>query len=246
MENPTDSKKDRAEAKESSKPKKHRGPKEFGALAIVSEQELKARRRSPEKPAATEHVGKAALLAEAKPARSIKPAPETGGSSGKNVETVARAELLGLSEKVVIDGSSLRQIYETHLVGEHGLRRLMAEYIRGGDLKKALRREIVERQIDFERDPAVRDMTIPTQLSAGSDSGGVNDSGKAALAKLLKRTDLAIENENEETAFFKARAIYEASQLQQHKQRRQVIDITVAAVILILLTLIIALYMGRS
>jgi hypothetical protein len=246
MENSTDSKKGSADNKESNKPKKHRAPKEFGALAIVSEQELKAG-RSLEKPAPTGHVGKAALLAEAKPARRAKPAPEAvDGTAGKNVETVARAELLRLSEHVIIDGSSLRQIYETHLVGEHGLRRLMAEHIRGGDLKKVLRREIVERQIDFERDPAVRDMTIPAQLDAGSNSSAVNDSGKAALAKLLKQTDLAIEGRSEETAFFKARAIYEANQLQQHRQRRRIIDITVAALIFLLLVLVFALYMGRA
>ena len=62
----------------------------------------------------------------------------------------------------MIDGSSLRQIYETRLVGERGLRRLVAEHLRGGDLKRAFRREITEREIDFERDPAMRDSTFRT------------------------------------------------------------------------------------
>ena len=242
MENSTDSKKDSSDDKESGRPKKHRAPEDLGALAIVSGQEIKADRRPPEKPLATGHVGAAALLAEAKPARSGKPQAEAA-IAGQNVETIPRAVLLTLSEQVIIDGSSLRQIYETHLVGEQGLRRLMAEHIHGGDLKKALRREIVERQIDFERDPAVRDVTMPIQLSASS---GSTDNGKEALEKLLKQTDLAMETRSEETAFFKARAIYEASQLQQHKRQRRAIDISVAVLILILLALVVALYMGRS
>src|SRR5581483_10545439 len=61
-----------------------------------------------------------------------------------NIETMNRAELLSLSETITIDGSSLRQIFETKLIGENGLRRLIREFALGGDLKSILRHEILE------------------------------------------------------------------------------------------------------
>jgi hypothetical protein len=223
--------------------KETRKPEDLGALAMISERvaELSARF---EKPAASGHVGAAALLAEAKPGNASETSRESKAETkAVNVETMSRAELLSLSEKAMIDGSSLRQIYETHLIGEHGLRRLVAEYLRDGDLKKALRREIIERQIDFERDPAIRDIAVyPNPLSTSTTT----DNGRAALDKLLKRTDLSADTRSEEAAFFKARALYEANELLQHKQRRRVADISVAAVITILLALLLVLYMSRS
>jgi hypothetical protein len=102
------------------------------------------------------------------PAEAVKPTKEeskvasdkgAGPAMEKPLSSLSRAELLNLSEQIQVDGSSLRQIYETHLVGERGLRRLVAEHLQGGDIKKALRQEIVEREIDFERDPVLRDRT---------------------------------------------------------------------------------------
>jgi hypothetical protein len=158
----------------------------------------------------------------------------------KRVETLSRTELLNLSEEIVVDGSSLRQIYETHLIGEHGLRRLVGEHFRGGDLKKALRREIIEREIDFERDPAVRDM-VPDQ-AASSSGGGAN----TALNQLLEKATASVNDDAEEVAFFKARARYEASQLQQHKKQRQLIDFVIAIALIILVALVIAMYLSRN
>ena len=86
---------------------------------------------------------------------------QNASSTGKRIDTLSRAELMDLSEKVIIDGSNLRQIYETHLIGERGLRRLVAEHMHGGDLRKALRQEVLEREMDFERDPALRDLAPP-------------------------------------------------------------------------------------
>jgi hypothetical protein len=214
------------EDEESSKSKRRRsgiiGPLVSGSKAA---ERLTADKQAPE------HIGHMAIITEAKP---------TGRATEKRVETLSRAELLELSETVIIDGSSLRQIYETHLVGERGLRRLLAEHMHGGDLKEALHREIIEREIDFERDPGLRDMApiqIPDDVST--------DKGKAALEKLLEQADLASEDKSEEAAFFKARAIYESSQLHQHKQQRRILDASLAIVITILLILVITLLIRR-
>lgn len=214
-----------SEDEESSKSKRRRS----GIIAPLVAESKNAERLSAGKQA-PEHIGHMAITTEAKPA----------SVAGKRIETLSRAELLDLSEKVIIDGSSLRQIYETHLVGERGLRRLLAEHLHGGDLKKALRREIIEREIDFERDPGLRDMA-PIQMP---DNAGT-DRGKAALEKLLEQADIASDDKGEEAAFFKARAIYESSQLQQHKQQRRILDISLAIIIASLLLLVVVLYIMR-
>jgi hypothetical protein len=231
------------EDEESSKSKRRRS----GIIApLVTEPKI-AERLATEKQA-PEHIGHMAITTEAKPTgratRTTVERPDqpsrAASTTEKRVETLSRAELLELSEKVIIDGSSLRQIYETHLIGERGLRRLLDEHLHGGDLKKALRREIIEREIDFERDPGLRDMA-PVQIPSANNPS----QGKAALEKLLERADIVNDDQGEEAAFFKARATYEASQLQQHKQQRRLADISVAVIIIALLALVITLYMMR-
>lgn len=198
------------------------------------------------------HTGKSALEAARRSAkalersveRSLRPMPD------KRVETLSRAELLNLSEQVTVDGSSLRQIYETHLVGERGLRRLIDAHLHGEDLKKALRLEIMEREIDFERDPAMRDMA-PSTAPAISQDGATTSTTKATktsqavLNKMLEQAATEIQDSNEEAAFFKARALYEAQQLQQHKQQRRWIDVSLAFAIAILVVLVIVLLNRR-
>jgi hypothetical protein len=205
----------------------------------------------------SEHLGHMLMAVEAIPAAAAAEhtiatakAPEVPAqkaelsspnpAAGKRIDTLGRSELLSLSEKVIVDGSSLRQIYETSLVGEQGLRRLVAEHMRGGDLNKALRREIVEREIDFERDPVMRDMAV-RQLPGG---GGV--ASNDTLHQLLQKATISLDDNGEEAAFFKARANYEANQLIQHKKRRRTIDISLIAAIIVLLAAIIALYLSHK
>lgn len=188
------------------------------------------------------HTGKSAVEAVRRSAKNLERSAEHSlrPGSDKRTETLNRAELLSLSEQIVVDGSSLRQIYETHLVGEHGLRRLIDEHLHGGDLRKALRREIIEREIDFERDPAIRDMPLYSAPSISQNST-TNKANQAALNKLLDQAAANIQDSNEEAAFFKARALYEAQQLRQHQQQRRLVDIgmTVAIAILVLLVIIL-------
>lgn len=155
----------------------------------------------------------------------------------RKLETLNRTELLSISEKIIIDGSSLRQIFETHLIGERGLRRIIREHLRGGDLKKALQMEIVEREIDFERDPVVRDVKADSTIS--SNDGGAAPSGNN-LNNLVQKASAQI-NANEEEAFIRARAAYEADQVDQIQKTRRVIDISFVVVISSLIVIVIYL-----
>jgi len=195
-----------------------RQPEALGIVAVEKGQN----QRKPER------IGHVLVSAEPEPKRVKQ----------QRVENLNRNQLLALSEKIKIDGSSLRQIYETHLIGERGLRHLVAEYMHDGDLKQALRQEIVDRERDFERDPALR--------HADDDDTDLMDLPKSSLEELLAKAELSSEQRGEETAFFKARARFEAEELQQHKQRRQLIDTSLAVIIGVLLLLVIILFLSRS
>lgn len=131
-----------------------------------------------------------AASAAAGPERLIaapKPTRQESLTAKKRAETMSRGELMELSAKVQVDGSSLRQIYETQLVGEKGLRRLVAEHLRGGNVARAMRKELMEHEIDFERDPILRDR--------GKGNGGAkanaSGAGKTALSGLLKQVGMS-------------------------------------------------------
>jgi hypothetical protein len=185
------------------------------------------------------HVLVEAQATQAGPNTLAEKVPETRHleriTVDKSVNTMSRAELLQLSEKIYVEGSSLRQIYETHLVGEKGLRRLAGEYLRGGDVKKRLRQEIVEREIDFERDPVLRD-----KLAVASASGGGNN-----LQGLLQKASSALPADSEEAAFYKARAAFEADEYTRQKNKRRVIDISFVTVIAVLAAIVAVLVIMR-
>lgn len=194
---------------------------------------------------AREQIGHMLVTAEALPKQARKeaaPKPESSAEkpqvTEKHIATLNRAELLKVSEKIIVDGASLRQIYETKLVGEKGLRRLVQEHLKGGDIKKALRREIVEREIDFERDPFLRDR--------GHDPAGPTGGGKqATLHELLKNVTVPGQIDEEEVAFLKARSAFEAKVREDEKKRRKVMDAGLISTILVLLILILALVMAH-
>lgn len=104
--------------------------------------------------------------AEAPPAQHIK-----------HVERMTQQELLVASEKVIIEGASLRAMYESHQITEPGLRHILTEFMSGGDIKKALTQELAVKQTAYERDPYLRD-----RLSAGYAQGGGAGAASAAGA----------------------------------------------------------------
>ncbi len=89
-------------------------------------------------------------------------------AAGISAHTMNHSELLGLASEIEVEDSNLRSIFEGHLIGERGLRRVVAEYLRGGDFMKALKRELLEKEKDFERDPKLRDqgLTMPVAVQS--------------------------------------------------------------------------------
>ena len=138
----------------------------------------KETRLGMEKPVRAERLGHMIVAAEAPKAaersRVERPNNIREAFRAEEVKTMQRAELLELSEKIIIEGASLRKIYESRLIGEKQLRHLISEYLQGKDIRKALRQEMVEHEIDFERDPILRDR-VRSHLSTNQSGGGLGD-----------------------------------------------------------------------
>lgn len=75
----------------------------------------------------------------------------------KPVAVMSKDELSKVAQNIKIDGTSLKQVFDSHLISEKGLRRIVSTFLRGGNIKRALNREILQRQVDFEKDPILRD-----------------------------------------------------------------------------------------
>lgn len=238
-------------------------------LAAARESEpIHARQRAPEahqlhgSTKAPEHIGSMLMAAESAAAviaghkRVEQAAPEQRTQTKREslqsaqkeidvppqstrVETLDRVELLELSEKIIVDGNSLRQIYETHLIGERGLRRLVAEHLRGGDVRKALKREVVEREIDFERDPAMRDKAV-----SAVSGGGAIQATPQTLDEMIQRAASKVDG-SEETMFYKAKADYQQQQHDQALKQRRMLDIGIMTAISLLLGTVIFIIISR-
>ena len=186
-----------------------------------------------EKPVRAELLGKAVIGTESP--EVVR--PELRNIAPEHVKDMGRNELLLLSEKVIVEGASLRQIYEQHLIGERGLRHLVAEYLQGKDIRKDLRNEMVEREIDFERDPILRDAAYH-----GSDGGGT---ASTSLQQLLEKVGASTVADDPLISVAKLQAAAKEEAAVRKKHRRQLVDTAMVTVIVILATIVTFLLLER-
>jgi hypothetical protein len=189
-----------------------------------------------------EHLGHVIIEKESHETKAESSKDKRPNISTTKVDTMSRSELLKLSASIEVDGSDLRQIYETKLIGENGLRRLVKEYLGGGDLKKVLREEILEREMDFERDPDLRDMAIPK----GGSSAPASSSRTSSFDELIKKAEESISVSNEEAAFYKAKADFEIKQINNQHSRSKKIDYIMSVSIGLLIVAVIIIFITRG
>jgi|GEM_PF-7117514 len=79
-------------------------------------------------------------------------------------------DVLAYAEHIVVDGVSLRAMFESKQINETALRRLTEEYLRGGDVKQALQQELLLKEMAFERDPQLRDRLAASYASVDAAS----------------------------------------------------------------------------
>jgi len=80
---------------------------------------------------------------------------------------MSREELLEASEKIVVGATTLRQVFETHLISERGLRQAVDEYRHGGDIRRVLAEELLIKELGYELDPQLRDRRPSVMLAEG-------------------------------------------------------------------------------
>ena len=182
---------------------------------------------------APERIGKVLVKAEAE---KSKPRIEmaTLKPIDRHIETISRADLLDLSSKTLVDGSTLRKVYETSLITENGLRRVLIEHLRGGDIKRALKRELVEREKDFERDPNIRDKSYELQSSSKQ------------VTKLNLNLEIDnVEQPNQLNKIMNTQININPKNLTKKKVKVSWFDIVLLIFIGVLLTMVLTLVMNR-
>jgi len=174
--------------------------------------------------------------------RPKAPKPELKKSkeiAGLSAHTMDIQELLQVASEIPSGESTLKTVYEDHLIGEKGLRRVVAEYLRGENHQKALSRELVEREKDFERDPYLRDQasTIPVVPQT------VN------LDRLLKKTGIDFNEPQPMMTRSKVKGSSLPGLIEQlnkpSKKPRRIFDIALISTLLLMATVIILLIIYR-
>ncbi|HET7320313.1 MAG TPA: hypothetical protein VFI84_01855 [Candidatus Saccharimonadales bacterium] len=201
--------------------------------AVPTASKLPESRLNLEKPARIERLGKAIVRAEL-PREAVP--TKLRDIPSERVRTMNRRELLEMSEKVTVEGASLRQIYESHLIGEKGLRRLLGEYLAGKDIRKDLRREMVEREIDFERDPILRD-------KAYQEAGGGR--AETTLRQMLEKVGASPVADDALANVTRLHAEAKEEARRKQAMRRRAADTAMVTVIVVLASLVAILLLNR-
>ncbi len=120
----------------------------LAAAAVIAAPAIVAKGVSPERPVAVGAISGHAAESNRKP-------PEVMPFN-KDVREFSQQELLAASEKITVEGTSLKQMTELGRLDEPGLRRVVGEFLQGGDVVKAFNREAKEKDLRYEQDPGMR------------------------------------------------------------------------------------------
>lgn len=183
--------------------------------------------------------------AEARPPRREQPTKPTAealraspaeiaavGVTPERVQKLERGELLKAAEKIDVDGTSLRQIFEAKQITEPGLRRLTQEYLRGGDVRAALKHEREVKEMQYERDPQMRDRLA---ASYAEIDAARPQSAQEALSGLLAQ-DAAPSPQAVQAA---QQAAIDAGKADQKPRSQVLISAWVAFVVLLVIIIVV-------
>jgi hypothetical protein len=172
--------------------------------AKIEQKEVVIRQLARERVAALVEPAKnvperAAVVAGAERTASVQPekAPPTAETTNAAVDSLSKEELLAYSGQIRVGETSLRRVYEAKMVDEKGLRRLIKEYQAGHDLRRALAREFMVKELKFERDPTLRDLLPPEAQPRKQDKtndGGEQYNGSGVAVTGIGATDQASTN----------------------------------------------------
>lgn len=84
------------------------------------------------------------------------------------VERLPLADVLDMAEKIKVDNTNVREIFESHRISERGLRRIVRESLVSGNMRKVLKQELLIKAMGPELDPLYRDQPIGSQTAAAA------------------------------------------------------------------------------
>jgi hypothetical protein len=86
-------------------------------------------------------------------------------------EQMTSRDLKTVAEKIIIDHVSVKEMYEAQRFDEKSLRRIINEYLTGGDVHRAVANEVIKHDAGFELDPRARQ----ARQTAVSGRGATNN-----------------------------------------------------------------------
>lgn len=99
----------------------------------------------------------------------VSPLPEVTPSKQEvPVSAMTREEVAKAADEIVVGAATVRQVFETNLISERGMRRVVAEAKRGGDVHRVLAEEMMIKETGYERDPRLRDQPVQHSPVAAS------------------------------------------------------------------------------
>lgn len=116
-------------------------------------------------------------------------------AAGPNQETaMSKDQLMDMARIIMVDGVPLSETYQSKQIDDEGLRAIVETYLRGGDIKRQLQAEMVERQKQFERDPfnrkrsrgPLRDTLSGVSSKVADATGSLAKSASAVAGKAGK------------------------------------------------------------
>jgi hypothetical protein len=93
----------------------------------------------------------------------------------KRAEQFTDDELMMTAEKIKVEGVSLKEMTELGRLDEKSLRRVVDEFLQGGDVSRAVAKEVKEKELKYERDPTMRQQASGgggQEVSGGSQAAG--------------------------------------------------------------------------
>lgn len=138
-------------------------------------------RKGPESPKAAEQISRLVVEAPAVvlgAAASLRPErkkeePHAIIDFNKKVEAYTTTELKQASEKIRVDGITLKELWDTNRLDEKALRRVVTEFVEGGSVRAALNKELLEKELRYERDPRMRQLSGSSGSAVTGTSAGV-------------------------------------------------------------------------
>ncbi len=194
----------------------------------------------------TKAVAEVAAIAPAQPVTRLeKISPLAKPEAIKHTpEAVLKKELgtkdvLRIAESIIVGAATIRQVFETNLITETGLRSIVAEHLRGGDVHKVLREALTEKEKTYERDPFLARIAEEQQVAAaggGTQAAGVPFAGAA---------DEATGFEHNEAVEAQRTATLHTSEAQQATRPLVIANVVALAVLAGLVFVLLFLWLTR-